>query len=84
MSPAITMMQQKLSTPIPIPTTMVDIKLALRAARRECRQVIAKGRAYRKDRTKERIKALQMANPDRDKDVIEKEYNNVQASKEMY
>ena len=84
MDQAINIMQQKLSTPITIPSSLSEIKNALREARRDCRNVIAKGYQQRKDRTKDRITALQMANPDKDKDIVAKEYTNTQASKEMY
>ena len=84
MEQAINMMQQKIPTPITIPDTLHDIKSALREARRTCREVIAKGRQYRKDKNKDKIAALQMANPDKAKELVEKEFNNTKASKEMY
>lgn len=76
--------QSKLEHPIEIPTTLAGMKTALREAQRERRAVIIKGKELRSMYQKDRIRALQLASPKKDPQLIEKAFHSAQASKEMY
>jgi exonuclease III len=81
---AILIKQSKIETPIEIPDTIEGIKKALRDAQRARRQVIKQGKELRSMYQKDRIRALQLAEPKKDPQIIEKAFYNTQASKEMY
>jgi exonuclease III len=81
---ALAIMQSKLDHPIIIPTTLADLRLALRDAQRARREVIKQGRELRSMYQQDRIKALQLANPKKAPEIIEKAFYNAQASKEMF
>jgi hypothetical protein len=83
-STAIAIKQSKLRSPLSIPTLLEDLKAALRNAQRSQREVIKKGKELRNVYYQDRIKALQLANPKKDPDVIEKAFHSAQASKEMF
>jgi hypothetical protein len=51
---------------------------------RSRREVIKKGKELRNVYHQDRIKALQLANPKKDSDAIEKAFHSAQASKEMF
>jgi hypothetical protein len=72
------------SSPLSIPTSLEDLKAALRNAQRSRWEVIKKGKELRNVYHQDRIKALQLANPKKDPDVIEKAFHSAQASKEMF
>ena len=84
MSLSINTMQATLPVPIPIPTTLKEINHDLNAARREVRQITRDGYKRRKEYAQEKILALQLANPKKSPESIEKSFLNTQASKELY
>jgi hypothetical protein len=83
-STAIAIKQSKLSSPLIIPSSLAELKVALRDAQRARREVIKKGKELRNVYHQDRIKALQLANPKKDPDSIEKAFHSAQASKEMF
>ncbi len=84
MSIAIQLKQARRPEPVVIPDTEADIKSDLRQARRDRRIVLRESAQLRKSRQQEKIKALQMANPTKPPDKVEKVYKNTLASKEMF
>ena len=72
MSAVITTLQDRLSQPIPLPTSLLEAKLALRTAQKECRRVVSKARDLAKTHQENRILAKQLANPDKDPETIAK------------
>ena len=84
MSVAIALQQTKLDTPITIPDSLEGIKEALRQARRSRREVIKQGKQHRQQYQKDKIRALQMANPSKPPSKVEKVFLNTLASKEMF
>jgi hypothetical protein len=74
MSISIKLMHSKMSTPFLIPTERHEVLALLRQARRDRRDVIKQGVRLRKLNQQEKIKALQMANPEKRPEKIEKVY----------
>jgi hypothetical protein len=75
-STAIAIKQSKLRLPLSIPTSLEDLKAALRNAQRSRREVEKKGKERKNVYHQDRIKALQLANPKKDPDVIEKAFHS--------
>ena len=84
MTVGIALKQSKLSIPIEVPEDLREIQGALRQARRDRRAVVLKGVQAKQNFHSEKIKALQMANPSKEPDKVEKTYRNVLASKELF
>jgi hypothetical protein len=84
MSISIKLVQSKMSIPLLIPTERHEVLALLRQARRDRRDVIKQGVRLRQSNQQEKIKALQMANPEKRPEKIEKVYLNTLASKEMF
>jgi hypothetical protein len=81
---AILIKQSKIENPVVIPDTQEGIKKALREAQRARRNVIKQGKELRSMYQTDRIRALQLAEPKKDPQLIKKAFATAQASKEMY
>jgi hypothetical protein len=75
-STAVAIKQSKLNSPLTIPTSLADLNVALRDAQRSRWEVIKKGKELRNVYHRDRIKALQLANPKTDPDAIEKAFHS--------
>ena len=84
MSMSIALKQSKLTEPVDIPDSLAAIKIALRQARRDRRDVLKTGKQQRKQFQDDKIKALQMASPSKPPEKVEKVFRNTLASKEMF
>jgi hypothetical protein len=84
MSISIKIMQSKMSNPVKIPTERSELLALLRQARRDRRDVIKQGLRFRKSYQHEKLKALQMASPEKLPEKVEKMFLATLASKEMF
>jgi hypothetical protein len=84
MSASIHIMLSKLTSPTLIPAEYPIILSMLRQARRDRPEAIKQGDQLRQSSQQEKIKALQMANPEKIPKKVEKVFLNTQASKEMF
>jgi hypothetical protein len=72
MSISIKIMKSKMSTPIIVPTERHEVLALLRQARQDRRDVFIQGIRLRKSIQQEKIKALQMASPEKRPEKVEK------------
>jgi hypothetical protein len=84
MTTSIRIMQSKLTALVAFLVEYTIIQSMLRQARRERREAIKQGVRFRQSHQQEKIKALQMANPDKQPEKVEKAFLNTLASKEMF
>ena len=84
MTVSIELQQAKLATRIIIPKELAEIQAALRQVRRERRTIIKQGTLLRQTYQQDKIIALQMANPRKNPEQVQKVFLNTLASKEMF